>query len=743
MNTFQKVQPLNIKLYFIVFSILLALSYVATDRFLFGNPVTTAAISNAEKKSIERQGVVNEFVKHSSLMLESLANSAEFKTYLDNPDDKTNIKGIFKILAGGTDDLMQIRFLDKNGMEDIRIDRSADGKTVTLIPDHLLQDKSQRYYFKHSKETELNKVWFSALDLNIEQGKIEQPFKPTLRGMMPIEHNGSFVGVLIINYYMEGFIKKLLHMPLYSSTLINNTGEILVHYNPKNNWSSHTGNAFTLKDEFPLLYPQIIESDTYGNGSFFYRKFDIPLENGLGLILKLNPNFVEKQNSSSNNQAVVTFLLILFFSALLSQFLTRVFQKYLNKLNSLLDTLSETSKVAKVGFWEYAKDSETLSCSDGTYEIFEISDVSTPITYQKFISYLPEDEQAQMLSAYRESVDSKKPYYFVHGIKTAKGNIKYLEERAQHEYDQDGKLVRSLGSVYDITEKVLKDKTLNTQKNELEAIFDTALEAIGLLDKNAQYLKVNQKYTEILEYSENELLHSSCLELTHPDNYEEAKKVLEITLKEGSYENYERPCITKSGTIKILNSSYSLMPDGKTFLVTTEDFTELRNAEKEIIENSYIDDLTQIKNRKAFNEKSKELFSLFQRYQKTFSFIILDIDDFKAINDQFGHQHGDEILIAMGDTLKKTVRSTDSVFRIGGEEFVILTPETHQEAAALIAEKVRKTINQTIFTKTGNVSISAGVSEVLTTDQSIEAVYLRADQKLYQAKAEGKNRVCH
>ena len=265
MRTFQKTKPVNIKLLFLAFSLFLSTFYVLIDTFLFGNPVTLAAIENAEKKTLERQGVITRFLEESGLLLKSLNQSKEFKSLLTSGNEKTELESIFKVLAGGTKNLMQIRFIDANGKEVIRVDKSENGKALTLVPEFQLQDKIHRYYFEKSKQLPLNQVWFSALDLNIERGQIEFPFKPTLRSVMPIEKQGTFGGILVINYYMEPVINKLLDMPLYHSILVNTNGETLVHYNQNHNWSRFQDVPYTLKQEYPNLFAQIIQSETYGD----------------------------------------------------------------------------------------------------------------------------------------------------------------------------------------------------------------------------------------------------------------------------------------------------------------------------------------------------------------------------------------------------------------------------------------------------------------------------------------------
>lgn len=160
---------------------------------------------------------------------------------------------------------------------------------------------------------------------------------------------------------------------------------------------------------------------------------------------------------------------------------------------------------------------------------------------------------------------------------------------------------------------------------------------------------------------------------------------------------------------------------------------------------SIMDNLTNIYNRRYFFEMSQKLIATAFREQKPVSLIMLDIDLFKRVNDNYGHQAGDYILIDLVKELEKTMRKSDVFARIGGEEFTILLNNTSLEGARGIAEKMRLTIENKVFiynTTSIDITISIGVSELNTENTSIEDLYKQADKQLYIAKNNGRNRVC-
>jgi diguanylate cyclase (GGDEF)-like protein len=150
------------------------------------------------------------------------------------------------------------------------------------------------------------------------------------------------------------------------------------------------------------------------------------------------------------------------------------------------------------------------------------------------------------------------------------------------------------------------------------------------------------------------------------------------------------------------------------------------------------DHLTSLYNRRFYENLIESEVVRSKRYNHPFSLILFDIDFFKNINDKYGHKTGDKVLTELVTVVTKTIRKSDAVFRIGGEEFAIISPETKAEGAFNLAEKVRKGIEKYSF-GTNKVTVSLGVAEF---HQAIKKddLYSHADQALYLAKNKGRNR---
>ena len=155
-----------------------------------------------------------------------------------------------------------------------------------------------------------------------------------------------------------------------------------------------------------------------------------------------------------------------------------------------------------------------------------------------------------------------------------------------------------------------------------------------------------------------------------------------------------------------------------------------------------IDSLTGAHSRYAYDRRLEEEFQRWQRHSQPLTFSIWDIDSFKRINDEFGHDAGDRLLRGVADILAHNKRTEDFFARIGGEEFVLLLPMTALEAAQGVADKLRHSIETAAFRHHGRsvpVTISCGLTEFRSGD-TVAAVYERADRALYQAKELGRNR---
>lgn len=171
---------------------------------------------------------------------------------------------------------------------------------------------------------------------------------------------------------------------------------------------------------------------------------------------------------------------------------------------------------------------------------------------------------------------------------------------------------------------------------------------------------------------------------------------------------------------------------------------ELIEKNQELLKLSITDKLTEIYNRAKLDKTLQEEFNRSKRYKTEFSVILIDIDFFKKVNDTFGHQIGDDVLKESAQVLKDSIRLTDVLGRWGGEEFLIISPQTNLEGAVKIAEHINNAIKLYKFkTYPNKVTMSIGVASYFEDMSKIEEIVLNADKSLYKAKENGRDRVVY
>jgi len=163
---------------------------------------------------------------------------------------------------------------------------------------------------------------------------------------------------------------------------------------------------------------------------------------------------------------------------------------------------------------------------------------------------------------------------------------------------------------------------------------------------------------------------------------------------------------------------------------------------QQALQSATIDPLTGVKNRAAMEGAMKRELGMANRHGQSLSLILLDLDHFKSVNDQYGHLIGDQVLRAVAGVAQDTIRDSDMIFRFGGEEFLVILQRTKLAGAALLAERMRRRIEELKIFPDMDMNITASLGVVaLSEDETSETIFMRADNAMYRAKNNGRNRV--
>jgi len=303
---------------------------------------------------------------------------------------------------------------------------------------------------------------------------------------------------------------------------------------------------------------------------------------------------------------------------------------------------------------------------------------------------------------------------------------------------------------------------LKRQLGDYRRLFDDAEVAITIINQDGHFIDCNKAYYSLMGYTDKPVLNhfhpSDISPEIQPDgrsSHEKANKMIQLALINGrnSFEwmhqkldGYE---FLSHVTLDVISFN-----DQDVVRATIHDISEQRMLDRIVKERTkelYVknqeleylaktDPLTGLYNRIRLDEILNQELHRFKRYQHTFGGILIDLDDFKLINDTFGHQIGDQVLIEVSQVFKQHCREVDTVGRWGGEEFLIITPETDLNGVRVIAENLRRSIESHSFVQAADITASFGVA-IFRKDDCINKFLTRIDNALYEAKDNGRNLV--
>jgi two-component system C4-dicarboxylate transport sensor histidine kinase DctB len=342
-----RIKPIIQKIYilFFIFSIVVLLLFVFVREVVFETNLKDIVINNYMKESEKKVHKLRDFLDYSSDYLFSIKRMKLFNQYLNNEVPKEVLEDVLLSFAKPIGSIMQLRYLDANGMEKIRIDRSQENSGAFIVEDKKLQNKSNRYYFFDSKNKSTQKVWFSALDLNIENKKVEVPFKPTLRVMLPIEHNKKFAGVLVVNYFMKSFLDDFVKDYLYDIVLYDKYGHTLKHYDDKKSWDVFKqGSPRGIKQEYPNNYKEILHEKFAISEYFISKKLDLEVANGIILTMKFKQSYLKNEREKNIKMLMVESMIIFVLSIILAFFVVKIYLRIFNinrRLEKVVDSKTQ------------------------------------------------------------------------------------------------------------------------------------------------------------------------------------------------------------------------------------------------------------------------------------------------------------------------------------------------------------------------------------------------------------------
>lgn len=309
--------------------------------------------------------------------------------------------------------------------------------------------------------------------------------------------------------------------------------------------------------------------------------------------------------------------------------------------------------------------------------------------------------------------------------------------------DQNSNLLGFVQTIQDETEKRRSERKLK----QAASIFENTIEGIIITDADANILSVNPAFTRITGYEENEVRGKNPSILSSGRQDKAFFKRLWESLQSSGYWQGELWNRRKNGEAyaEWLTISVILDADGKVknYIAVFADITSSKIAHDEFEFLAHHDPLTKLPNRLLFNARLTHSLSRIKRTGDNVAVLMIDLDGFKLINDQFGHQAGDRVLEVVAERLMTHTRSEDTVARLGGDEFVVVLEDMMEITGATdIAHKLIQEISQPIMLDESIMTVTASVGIALSSiiGDNAKALISSADSALYQAKNDGKNK---
>ena len=312
----------------------------------------------------------------------------------------------------------------------------------------------------------------------------------------------------------------------------------------------------------------------------------------------------------------------------------------------------------------------------------------------------------------------------------------------------DGPPYAVVVSYFDVTGARRMAADLDRATRMFSTAFADAPIGMALVGLDGSFLRVNRALSALTGYSEAELLERTFQEITHPEDLEaDLGHIQDLLHGAISFYAMEKRYYTADGRLIWVNIHVSLVraPDGtpEHFITQIEDVSEGKRMLAELRRLAEHDPLTGLWNRRRFEEELERQIGRCRRYGERAALLVVDLDNFKQVNDTIGHRAGDDLLCAATEAMRARLRATDALARLGGDEFAVLLVNVTEDLAARLAEELAEAIrSRPVIVRDREIATTAsiGVALVEASVESADAALIAADNAMYEAKAAGRDR---
>ena len=409
----------------------------------------------------------------------------------------------------------------------------------------------------------------------------------------------------------------------------------------------------------------------------------------------------------------------------------------------LQEMLSRTEREARIGSWEWDIAKDRVTWSDELFRLFQIDPTEgAPSFAEHHRLYGPED-LARLKDAVDAAIDHGTPFTLDLVARRRDGSTRDCLAHGYPETGPDLQVTHLFGSMQDITERKQAEQKLRLAAS----VFEHSFEGILVTDAGNRIVDTNPAFRTITGYDPASVLGKDPSILASGRHDQAFYRAMWHAITQKGFWRGEIWNRRKDGEVyaELLSISTIRHADGsvQNYIAVFSDISELKAHEAELDRIANYDHLTGLPNRRLLSDRLEQAIARQRRSQKHVAVCYLDLDGFKPINDRYGHEVGDELLIGIANQLSKVLRAQDTVARIGGDEFVLLLNDlTRLEDSQELLDRVLAASTSAIVVDgvTHRVSASVGVALSPPDVDSADSLLRHADQAMYRAKDAGRNR---
>lgn len=406
--------------------------------------------------------------------------------------------------------------------------------------------------------------------------------------------------------------------------------------------------------------------------------------------------------------------------------------------------LNATGSIARVGGWELECNSDSLRCTQSTYDILAAPS-SERLALDDFLDAFHTDDRSLLTQAIAHAFDQQHTCDLQLRLSTREEHQRWVQVTGHALLNDQGEVQGLIGTLQDITGRIEADLSLR----QAARVFESTVDGVIITDPDERILAVNRAFSDITGYGEAEVLGETPRLLRSGHHDEQFYRDMWQALEEHGQWRGEIWNRHKSGELYPEMLTISSVQDsvGRTthYVGLFRDITQAKESERQLEYLAHHDPLTGLPNRALFQSRLEQSLGRSRRSGKPLALLFLDLDRFKVVNDTLGHSVGDLLLQQVGEALSSQVRPADTIARLGGDEFVIVLEEIADcEIATFFLERLLDLFREPFIIEAREFHITASIGiSMHPHDGTTPDVLLRhADIAMYQAKAEGRNRFC-